>query len=76
MGTGVQEGVQHSTWGYETTSMGCSKKGRRMGAKKGAREQGCTDTSYQATGSRWGGRRGGGRNPSVCVSRLKAAVLT
>ena len=73
MGTGVQEGVQCSTWEYKTMSVGCSKRGGGwvqkgcMGAKKGTRVQGCIDVSYQATGSRWGERRGKKNCQSVCL---------
>ena len=72
MGAGVQEGVQRSTWEYETMSAGCSKKGGGAhGCKKGCmgakRAQGCADASYQATGSRWGERRGGKKTVSLCA---------
>ena len=81
MGTGVQEGVQCSTWEYKTMSVGCSKRGGGVGAKrvhgckkghKGARVHRCVIPSHREQV----GRKKGKEKLSVCVPRLKMAVLT
>ena len=66
MGAGVQEGVQHSTWEYETMSVGCSKRGEH-GCKKaqGSKVVRMHDTNPQGAG---GDKEGGGKGncQSVC----------